>query len=110
MKLGKKWIALLVFLPGTLPAVELLDSRHTELWLGFSLLNFDYEEFLDDGSTANKEEGLIPGITAGASVTRGRWFATTGINAWSGNVDYHGPVETKTAEEIIENRFFGYRD
>jgi hypothetical protein len=102
MKLGKKWIVLLVFFPMTLPATELLDARHTELWLGFSLLDFDYEEFHDDGSTANREEGLIPGITAGVSVTQGRWFASTGISVWSGDVDYHGPVETKTSEEIID--------
>ena len=102
MKLGGKWVALLVFLPGMLPAVEQLDSRHTEIWLGFSLLDFDYEEFYDDGSTANREDGLIPGFTAGASVTRGRWFASTGISAWSGEVKYHGPVESRTDEQIID--------
>jgi hypothetical protein len=102
MKLAKKWFPLLVFFPMTLPAAELLDARYTELWLGFSLLDFDYEEFHDDGSTANREEGLIPGITTGVSVTQGRWFASTGISAWSGDVDYYGPVETNTSEEIID--------
>ena len=102
MRSGKKWLLLLLLLPCLLSATELLDTPRTELLLGFSLLDFDYEEFHDNGSTANREEGLIPGITAGVSVTQGRWFASTGISAWSGDVDYHGPVKTKTAEEIID--------
>lgn len=102
MKLGKKWIALLLLLPQVLCATELLNTGVTELSLGLSLLDFDYEEFYDDSSTANMEEGLIPGITSALSVTRNRWFATTNISVWSGEVDYHGPVKTKTAEEIID--------
>lgn len=102
MKLSKKWPILLLLLPCALTATELSDATRKAVWLGFSQLDFGYEEFTGDDSTANREEGLIPGITAGASVTQGRWFAATDISAWSGNVDYHGPVETKTGEEISD--------
>jgi hypothetical protein len=102
MRLAKKCIVLWLLLPGALIATERPDARQTAVWLGFSMLNFDYEEFTDNDSTANREEGLVPGMTAGASVTRGMWFASTEISAWSGNVDYHGPVETTTDEKIID--------
>lgn len=88
--------------PCVLSAAERPDATQKTVWLGFSLLDFDYEEFTGNDATANREEGLLPGVTAGASVTRGRWFAATGISAWSGNVHYDGPVETNTDEEIVD--------
>ena len=105
MKLAKKWIALFIIFTPALHAAERLNASHTEVWLGLSQLNFDYEEFYDDGSTASMEEGLIPGITTGVSITQDSWFVSTGISLWTGDVDYHGPVESKTAEEIIGQHF-----
>lgn len=102
MSLGGKWIAVLVLLPEVLLATELQHAIHTDFWLGLSLLSFNYEEFYDDGSTANVEEGLIPGITSGLTMSQDRWFALTSISAWSGDVDYQGPVNTNTAEKIID--------
>ena len=102
MKLGNRWLVILLLLPCLLSAAENPDATQSVVWLGFSMLDFDYKEFTDNDATANREEGLIPGITAGASATRGQWFASTEISAWSGNVDYHGPVETTTDEKIID--------
>jgi len=102
MKLAKEWLVLSLLLPCVLSATERPDAMQAAVWSGFSMLNFDYKEFTGNASTANREEGLLPGITAGASASRGRWFASTEISAWSGDVDYHGPVDTQTSENITD--------
>jgi hypothetical protein len=102
MRTAGKWLVLLLLLPRVLSAAEVPETVNSTAWLGVSLLDFDYEEFFDNGSSANREEGLVPGFTAGMSVARGHWFAATGISAWSGTVDYHGPVESETDEDIID--------
>lgn len=101
MKVFISWLLFLLPATGVL-AVETAAETRTSVWLGFSLLDFDYEEFYDDGSTADREEGFIPGATAGAALTRNEWFAETGINGWSGDVDYRGPVKSQTAEDMVD--------
>jgi len=100
MKTGMLWLLLLI--PCTLFAAVPPDALHPTVWLGASLLDFDYEEYTGNPATANREKGTLPGLTTGLSVRQDHWFAETGINAWSGNVDYHGPVETRTREQIVD--------
>ena len=69
MKLGKKWLVLWLLLPSVPNNAEPAEVTKIAVWSGFSLLDFDYEEFTDSDSTANSEEGLLPGIAAGVSVT-----------------------------------------
>ncbi|MGD2138125.1 MAG: hypothetical protein PVF08_07705 [Gammaproteobacteria bacterium] len=95
------WMSFLLPASGVL-AAETAAATRTSVWLGFSLLDFDYEEFFDDGSTADREEGYIPGVAAGAATVRDKWFAETVIGAWSGDVDYHGPVKSETSEDIVD--------
>jgi hypothetical protein len=101
MRLAGTWLASLL-LPCLAMAAETSGTLQPTAWLGFSLLDFDYEEFFDNGISANREEGLIPGLTGGLSVKQGQWFAETGLRASIGTVDYHGPVESDTDEEIID--------
>lgn len=96
------WLLFLLLGPGVLSAGEATGATRTSVWLGFSLLDFDYEEFYDDGTSADREEGLIPGAVAGAAASRNKWFAETGVTGWSGDVDYHGPVKSETAEDIVD--------
>jgi hypothetical protein len=71
-------------------------------WLAFSVQDFDYTETFDDGSTADYETGLIPGINLGLSLSQDRLFAETVVSAWSGNVGYHGPADTVTGEDLLD--------
>jgi hypothetical protein len=76
-----------------------LDTR---FWIAFSALDFDYTETFDDGSVADTENGLIPGVNLGLSLSQDRLFAETALSAWSGNVGYHGPADTVTAEDLLD--------
>jgi hypothetical protein len=109
MKLFMAWLMLLLLMPGALAAAETAATR-TSVSLGFSALDFDYEEFPEDETRANREEGLIPGAVAGAVISRGRWFAETGIAGWSGEVDYSGPIDTDTDEDIVDWRLLAGRE
>ncbi len=71
-------------------------------WVAFSVLDFDYTETFDDGSVADTENGLIPGVNLGLSLSQDRLFAETALSAWSGNVGYHGPADTVTGEDLLD--------
>ncbi|MDH3560181.1 MAG: hypothetical protein OEN52_04415 [Gammaproteobacteria bacterium] len=71
-------------------------------WVAFSVQDFDYTETFDDGSIADTEAGLLPGVNLGLSIERNRVFAETALSAWSGNVGYHGPADTVTGEDLLD--------
>jgi len=91
---------LLLACPG--PVLSTTDELGMDYWLAFSVQDFDYTETFDDGSTADSEAGLIPGVNLGLSLWQDRLFAETTLSAWSGNVGYHGPADTVTGEDLLD--------
>ncbi len=95
-------LPLLICLLAPGPTLANTSSANIAGWIAFSVQDFDYTETFDDGSTANYEAGLIPGINLGLSLRRDRLFAETALSAWSGNVGYHGPMDTITGEDLLD--------
>ena len=76
---------------------------------GFSVLDFDYAEFKDDGiSTFSKELGKIPGLSFRLAQRHAAWEWEGAASYHYGRVDYIGhtqagaPHYTRTDEEISD--------
>ncbi len=81
-----------------------------DAWLGAGVMDFDYEEF-DQGASLDREEGYLPGVSAGLRLARGRMFAETALEAWTGGVDYASATEiTTTDEDILDWNVMAGRD
>ncbi|MCU7851054.1 MAG: hypothetical protein KZQ80_02455 [Candidatus Thiodiazotropha sp. (ex Monitilora ramsayi)] len=92
-------LALAVF-PPFLPADDngLFDSVR----FGFATFDFDYEEFDDNGLSLDWEDGLLPGLDAGAAIVRERWRFDASLLWLSGVVDYGSPAaSSKTDTDIL---------
>ena len=86
-----------------LTAVSGVKESNKYAWLGFTALNFDYEEFDDLGISLDREDGVLPGISLGLGAESGSWFAEAGFIWHSGSVDYYSPsVTSKTDEDILD--------
>ena len=73
------------------------------------LLNFNYEEFDGlTGQSANKETGVIPGLSIAVSKILNNYTNTIGVEVYSGQVDYDGytqsdvPHSTVTDEKLYQ--------
>jgi hypothetical protein len=97
--------ALLILLLSVCPllAVADVDAITTSAWLGATALDFDYEEFDDDGNSFNREEGWLPGVNAGISVEGERWFVEPSLFLSSGRVDYRASEDNSETDEDILN-------
>lgn len=98
----KRYLSAGLFLACWGPLMAAPGQLDLDASLAFSVLDFDYTETFDDGSTADYETGLLPGVSLGLSIARDRLFAETTLSAWSGNVGYHGPADTVTGEDLLE--------
>ena len=100
---------LLVLMPALTRAGD-DGAMHLDAWLGAGVTDFDYEEF-DQGVSLDREEGYLPGLNAGLRLARGRMFAETALEAWSGDVDYaSATVITTTDEDILDWNVIAGRD
>jgi hypothetical protein len=98
----KNKFLLLVFTVSPLLALAETGNIIMSVWLGATALDFDYEEFDGQDDSLDREDGWMPGVTAGASLTGDRWFVESSLLWSSGVVDYHSPdVDSKTDEEIL---------
>ena len=102
MKILQRMITGMLLLGSFSQAGAGLDETRSSLWLAFSLMDFDYEEFLPGGMTANREDGTLPGISAGVALSRERVFAGSRLGFWSGRADYRGPEDSRTDEDIVD--------
>ncbi|MCU7923289.1 MAG: outer membrane beta-barrel protein, partial [Candidatus Thiodiazotropha sp. (ex Dulcina madagascariensis)] len=94
------WIlALAACLP---PSAAADNGSAGSAWLGLTALAFDYEEFGDQGDSLDREQGLLPGLVAGADIEHERWFVGASLSWSSGDADYTSPaVDTRTDEDIL---------
>ncbi|MBI3811086.1 MAG: hypothetical protein HY283_02610 [Nitrospirae bacterium] len=88
--------------------------------IGLSVMEFGYKEFSDDGHRVDRENGLLPGISAALTRTQGDWFVSGEVSYFAGDVRYDGrtqtgaPFETRTGENLLDyglraGRWFGMR-
>jgi len=99
----KPALLILVLSVCPLPAVADADGISTSAWLGVTALDFDYEEFDDDGYSYNREEGWLPGGNAGMGLEGERWFVESSLFVSSGRVDYRSPEDDSETDEDILN-------
>ena len=90
-----------------LPASQPLAN--TTIEASARLLNFNYEEFDGlTGQSANKETGVIPGLSIAVSKILNNYTNTIGVEVYSGQVDYDGytqsdvPHSTVTDEKLYQ--------
>ncbi|HUT41615.1 MAG TPA: hypothetical protein VM011_09765 [Gammaproteobacteria bacterium] len=85
-------------------------AMRLDAWLDAGVMDFDYEEF-DQGASLDREEGYLPGVSAGLRLAQGRMFAETALEAWTGDVDYASATEiTTTDEDILDWNILAGRD
>lgn len=90
-----------------LTPVALTADAH-EFTLGPSLQSFHYKEFPDNERLRNREDGLLPGVTAGLRFAPGAWRIRLAGSYHGGNVDYDGatssgnPHQTDTDTDIFD--------
>ena len=76
--------------------------------LGPSALSFRYKEFPDNERLRNREDGLLPGVTAGLRLAPGSWRVRLAGSYHGGKVDYDGatqsgsPHKTETGTDIFD--------
>lgn len=81
---------------------------HWKVSANFSLQDFNYKEFDDNGSLLDREDGTLPGLIFGLERPRGRWVLGGRFSYYAGSVDYDGqtntgtPITTRTDEKISE--------
>ena len=95
----------LILLLSICPLLAMADASSiaTSVWLGATVMEFDYEEFDDQDDSLDREDGVLPGVNAGASIEGDRWFVESGL-LWSyGRVDYHSPEDDSETDEQILN-------
>lgn len=100
----------LLLLLSTCPRLIMADagSIATSVWLGVTATEFDYEEFDDQDDSLDHEEGLMPGVNAGASIEDDRWFGEASLLWSSGRVDYHSAaVDSETDNQILNLEALG---
>jgi hypothetical protein len=100
MKYGWPLLVLLIY---TLPALAGDNGFTTSAWIGLSGMAFDYEEFDDQGTSLDREEGWLPGVKAGLSLAYDQWFFETNLWWSTGSVDYTSPRHDTTTDVDIHN-------
>jgi len=71
-------------------------------------MSFHYKEFPDDQRLRNREDGLLPGLTASLRLAPGSWRVRLAGSYHGGRVDYDGatssgnPHQTDTETEILD--------
>ena len=84
------------------------NLRAYEMQLGFSLLDMNYREFDDNDFQLNREDGILPGLTAQLTFEGNRFDSLIYASYHTADIDYDGytqsliPVQTKTSTDIID--------
>ncbi|MGD8909798.1 MAG: hypothetical protein PVI92_10680 [Chromatiales bacterium] len=72
-------------------------------YVGVTALNFDYEEFDDQGISLDREQGWLPGMTAGFTYAAQAWHFGGNLRWASATADYTSPeADTTTDEELLD--------
>jgi hypothetical protein len=74
-----------------------------QIGTSIKLLNFNYEEFNDSGESLNKESGIIPGFSFTASRHLNGFNNTISFEAYDGEVDYDGQLQSGTPHSTRTN-------
>ena len=84
--------------------------------IGFSVMNFNYEEFKENGQLFNREDGIVPGIKIGMQKNFKQNFILTTFSYHLNDVNYQGEtqagkqIKTRTDEKIYNLAFqFGHQ-
>ena len=64
-----------------------------DLYVGASLLRFDFREVADTGEQLVRELGVLPGVIGGFGQAIGRWRWSAELSYHSGAVDYDGQTQ-----------------
>jgi hypothetical protein len=76
-------------------------------YAGVTALDFDYEEFDDLGASLDREQGWLPGMTAGFTYATQAWHFGGNLRWISGTADYTSPIaDTTTDEELLDLSLF----
>ena len=105
--LGARSLVLLVgasLLCSTAQAAE--ASGGLDLYVGASLLRFDFREYADTGEQLVRELGVLPGVIGGVGQAIGRWRWSAELSYHSGDVDYDGQTQsgaafTSTSDAVV---------
>ncbi|MCU7812157.1 MAG: hypothetical protein KZQ77_13100 [Candidatus Thiodiazotropha sp. (ex Notomyrtea botanica)] len=95
---------ILILILAVSPLSSLADNTRLidTVRLGLAVLDFEYEEFDDRGPSLDWEDGLLPGLDAGAAIVREQWRFDASLLWLSGVVDYGSPAEdSKTDTDIL---------
>jgi hypothetical protein len=92
-------------------AEEAASVKMLQGYLGFSGMDFGFEEFDDSADSFLREEGFVPGFVAGLSAIRSSWFLAGDFSYHAGDIRYDGqtntgiPVKTRTDEKLLDASF-----
>ncbi len=101
------WLLVLALWVPTQKLAAETDPSAARLWVGTTLLDFDYEEFDDRGDSLDREQGLLPGANGGFTYRTPDWRLDGTLRWLSGDADYTSPsAETTTDEEILDLSLF----
>lgn len=102
----RRSLAFIVALSGLFSTV--VGAEGHEFTLGPSVLLFRYKEFPDDERLRNREDGWLPGVSAGLRFAPGSWRIRLAGSYHGGRVDYDGatssgnPHQTETDTDIFD--------
>jgi Autotransporter beta-domain len=100
------WLVVLTSAFGFFSASSFADGH--DFTLGPSALSFHYKEFPDDERLRNREDGLLPGVSAGLRFAPGSWRIRLAGSYHGGSVEYDGatssgrPHRTDTDTDIFD--------
>lgn len=65
-----------------------------DLYLGASLMRFEFREYAGSGERLVRELGVLPGVVGGVGHTTGRWRWSAEVAYYTGAVDYDGQTQS----------------
>lgn len=65
-----------------------------DLYLGASLMRFEFREYAGSGERLVRELGVLPGVVGGVGHTIGRWRWSAEVAYYTGAVDYDGQTQS----------------
>ena len=106
MKLPITVLVVLLGISFTAAAAD--DVGGTDIWLGLSLMDFQYKEFSDQGALLDREDGPVLGGRLGLSAWHREMTLTAEFTYQAGLADYDGqlqdgtPHRTQTREQFYD--------
>jgi hypothetical protein len=94
-------LLLLTLLLQPLTAFAANPPTAVSTYIGVTALDFDYEEFDDQGASLDWERGWLPGMTAGLTYETQAWHVGGNLRWASGTADYASPMADTTTDEAL---------